>query len=369
MLKNDIDYKHKMSSLFNISTIWIFLVQLREFLPQIFECSTILTLGIDCVQFLHLLFWLQKRQYKLFPLCIFCVLSILLCIINMNILQMFNILIVCLLLKDTNIKEIILQLFVTNIFLLILYFFSLCMGDINDVIVAMPKGEVHTLGFYNSNVASLFFLKQILITSLFFIEYVKLPLLNIPLLILSYIIYKLTMGRTFFYAEILYFFMIYVFKIKFFRNHFRWAYLSIPFIFYLLTFASIFIGEKIPALNLFLTGRPFYYSKWLNNMSAINFLAGIQIVDDPLDSMYMMFLFSGGIFFVFVFLLFYINGIKNISDRDMKNYMPFIICMLVAGFTENTVNGINTLAIVFFCVLSKQFKLSNKRYKKIKKYI
>ena len=33
--------------------------------------------------------------------------------------------------------------------------------------------------------------------------------INIPLLILSYIIYKFTVGRTFFYAEILYFFMIY----------------------------------------------------------------------------------------------------------------------------------------------------------------
>jgi len=368
-MEKEIDFQYKKSSLFNISTIWIFLVQLREVLPQIFECSTILTLGIDCVQFLHLLFWLQKRQYKLFPLCIFCVLSILFCVINMNILQMLNIIIVCLLLKDTNIKEIILQLFVTNIFLLILYLFSLCMGNIHDVIVVMPKGDVHTLGFYNSNVASQFFLKQILITSLFFIEYVKLPLLNIPLLIFSYIIYKLTMGRTYFYAEILYFFMIYVFKIKFFRNHFRWAYLSIPFIFYILTFASIFVGNKIPTINLFLTGRPYYYSKWFNNMAAINFLSGIQIVDDPLDSTYMMFLFSGGIFFVFVFLLFYINGIKNISDRDMKNYMPFIICMLVAGFTENTVNGINSLAIVFFCILSKQFKLSSKFYIRLKKYI
>ena len=177
------------------------------------------------------------------------------------------------------------------------------------------------------------------------------------------------MGRTFFYAEILYFIMIYVFKIKFFRNHFRWAYLSIPFIFYILTFASIFIGNKIPTINLFLTGRPFYYNKWFNNMSAINFLAGIQIVDDPLDSTYMMFLFNGGILFVFLFLYFYVVGIKNISDTDMKKYMPFILSMLVAGFAENTVNGINTLAIVFFCVLSKQFKLSNKRYKKIKKYI
>lgn len=352
--------------------IWIPLVHLRTLLGDYFDVSQFFTIFLDAIMLTHLLVYMQKRGHKAFYLSIPLVLSLLLCIFNFGFLVVFNIVLTVVSLKGVSIKKIVLVSFLSSFIVVFLCVAFLLLGIIPDETVSLPKGfqhvDGHKLGFYNTNVASMFFFNAILITSLFLLEFTKYKIFNYLLLFPCYIVFKLTGGRTTFYAEIIYFLCMFIFDSKFFLRHFRRLYVAIPFLFSFVIFVGLYLYTKYPIIDVVLSGRFYYYNLMFDDFSLKSLLVGIPINDNPMDCAYLNLFNGGGLVLIYVFFSVYVNGIKKISPKAMRKYMPLIICMLVSGLAENTFSTFSPVSIIFYKILAEQFVLPSKLYVRAKRY-
>lgn len=353
--------------------IWIPLVHLRSLLGDYFDASQFFTLLIDVIMLMHFFVYMQKRKFKTFYLFIPLILSFLLCIFNFGFLVAFDIVLSVVSLKNISNKRIILVSFLSSFIVVFLCVAFLLLGIVPDETVNLSKNLQHIvghkLGFHNTNVASMFFFNVILITSLFLLEFTKYKVFNYLLLFPCYVVFKLTGGRTTFYAEIVYFLCLFIFDFKFFLRHFRKLYVAIPFLFSFLIFVGLYVYTKYPIIDVVLSGRFYYYNLMFNDFSLKSLLIGIQINDNPMDCAYLNLFSGGGLVLVYVFSSIYVNGINKISPETIKKYMPLTICMLVSGLAENTFSAFSPVSIVFYKILADQFVFPNKIYVKAKKYL
>ncbi len=192
---------------------WIFLVAVRQRSELFGIPSIFFTLLITCIQFIQVILLAEKNNYHIkhiFWLAFFTMI----CLYNKSTLATLNILFTIILIKNEPLKNIIFICFISTLFVSLLVFCFIFLGFMSDDIIKMPKGTAHTFGFENSNIASSFFFNLIIMSSLFIVFFTRFRYLPILLIIPSYFVYKLTLGRTWFYTEVLFFFFILILNIK-----------------------------------------------------------------------------------------------------------------------------------------------------------
>lgn len=108
--------------------------------------------------------------------------------------------------------------------------------------------------------------------------------------------------------------------------------LILPFMPLILITLTFYISQNHSVgLNDFLSGRPEYYSRYLNLIGDDGLFLGSQLPDFPLDNSYLILLSCFGIFYIpFLMALLY-KGIRNNNNKYM---LTVTFSILIYGFTE-----------------------------------
>lgn len=348
----------------NISTIWIFLLGIRPFsgffdFPSIF--FTALITGLQLIQFM---IYLQRTKGKVKLVYFALIFLILITAYNFATLAIVNICLGVILLKNESLRKISTVSCISICTGIFIYLSLLWLGHIHDKIMIMPKGVAHTFGYSNSNGIGMLVFQATLIFYVFiethfsknFISNLFVLLLLIP----NYLIYKLSLGRTAFYA-ILLFFLIFIlcsFNLK--KLYGTRKFISLfPFLLFFLSLLLCKIYERYPFLDVLFTTRFSKNSVHLNSMSSVNYIIGYRLPEGPMDSAYLMQLFGGGICSVLLFLFIASKGIYRFDKNNFFVFIPFIFCMLVSGFAENTFSSFSLPTVLFYKALTDSFELKN----------
>lgn len=338
-------------------SIWIVLLGLRDILA-IFEINTFFLTGLIClIQLMHLAMYLMKNNLNMNN-WYFLLLSMLFCTLyNFATLAIVNIILSIILLKKVPIKKLLfLATFIASLKILI-WFFSLKLGLLDDSLIIMPKGIGHTLGFSNPNLPGKSFLDFMMIITVFLLYRFNNRLLLFLFLIPNYLLYLYTMSRTPYYTALLYFLFI-----LYFSRHSKYKFsrvfvIAIPFILYATTFIACRVYQKYPILDVVFTTRFSKNSVHINRMTILNYMVGLKLPEGPMDSAYLAQLFQGGIISVCIFLFVSTKGIFRMSPKDMRIFIPFIICIFISGFAENTFSTFSMSTILFYKILTDQFEI------------
>jgi len=332
--------------------IWLPLLCIRGFLSGYFESNTtLLTILINLIMFLDLLFDIRKNNHEINILLIWVFFLLPVIVLNKAELSFIDILLAVYLLRNIDIKSLFSFSVFCSFIMIVLFLFCFLTGRKQNVYMRMPKGNAYTLGFKNANQASNFFYMCLLpVVELFLISNKKGT--SFFLLPFFYLIFKLTLGRTMFYSELIFFILIILLAVPFIRK------ISFPFIciaplilYFILFYFSRFF-EKYLLLDIIFTTRFSIYSEMLSSMSIKNCLYGIHIPEgQPMDSSFLTLLFDGGILPVFFFLYMYVQYISDSLKKTDFLFFPFILCVLAAGFSENIFSSFNIISILFFSVL------------------
>lgn len=342
----------------NFSAIWILLLGIRECANIFTDSTTVLTVLITIVQFIHLLFLMEKEKWKFtwFHLA-FCIL-VLLTVYNPGTLPTLNILLSIILLKKAPIQRICFVIIIAFFIELFVYLSALSMGILHDGTKIYLKGLTHDLGFRNSNTPGLQFMMLTLCVAEFFLLTFKVKFPLLLLLFPNYCIYALTLGRTSFYSVCLFFFLIYYFSFR--RKYFieRKFAIYLPLILFSVTFFLLHFYRMFPIVNVIFTGRFRINANTLEKMSALHYIIGYAVPEGPMDCAYLGVLFNGGILSVIIFLSCCYKGISNMPLKNAKIFLPYIIVMFASGFTEGTFSLFRLSTVLFYKMLIDQFEFS-----------
>lgn len=339
----------------NLSSVWIFLLGLREAF-NIFGLPTMfLTIAITGLQFFHMILLLEKEHWHFTYYHIILIFLFLLCGYNVGTLATLNLLFTIILLKKSNITKISFVILVSVFTEFFIYFAGFSLGILKDVVKIYPKGLTHDLGFGNSNTAGLQFCMLLLIVVTFLLQKTKIHFLLYIFLIPNYCIYLLTKGRTYFISGFFFFFLIFYFSFKRKYRIERKIISFLPFLLFSSTYVLIFLFNKNPVLNVLLTGRLALNYETISDFSAINYLLGYGMPEGPMDSSYLGILMNGGIISVLLFLVITSRGLFHMSVKNAKIFIPYIVVMLIASFTETILPLFYPATILFYKILTDQF--------------
>lgn len=340
----------------DFSSIWLFLLVMRECV-NIFTSTTALTILITLLQFLHLVFLMEREKWHFTWIHIaFCVLF-LLCIFNSNSLPTANIVLSIILLKKSDIKSVSMVITLSFLVGIFIYLGAFNLGILQDGTKIYAKGMTHDLGFKNSNTPGLQFMMFTICASTFLrLSFrIKFPLLLF--LIPNYFIYLLTIGRTAFYSVCLYFLLMYYFSFRRKYSIEEKGMTILPALLFFITFLLLNFYSQIPIVNLIFTGRFRINANTFKNFSIANYFFGYKVEEGPMDSAYLGVLFNGGILSVLTFLFFSCKGIANMPTKKAKVFFPFIIVILLSGFTEGTFSLFRPATVLFYKILADQFAI------------
>lgn len=190
----------------------------------------------------------------------------------------------------------------------------------------------YTLGFSSANTFPSLFLNVIALIILF---KKKMNIFTwVIIFITSYIIFLLTNSRASFFSLIVVF--LFSFIIKHFCNY-KKSYLFFLSIFPLFTFLSFALGTfwNIQSLNDSLSGRPYYYSLYIEN-NTIAWISGRFLYypeDWYLDNLFLTLIYRVGVPMFVLSLIFATTGIvasKKVLDK--KTFYKTMICYLLFMF-------------------------------------
>lgn len=340
----------------SLSSVWLVLLGIREILA-VYQVETFfLSLLITLIQLFHLLLGMEREKLILskyhFILVILCCLTL----YNKATLATVNILLSVLLLKNMALRRIIKLVIIIYIMMILCIILSLRLGILENQVHLMPKGVGNTFGFANTNGLGEVLFSFSIVLSLYFLVYkyrnIYAIFFTLVLIYPNYLIYKLTLGRTSFYTVLIYsFFCIYFLFLK--KSYLlKSLLLLLPIILYGLTYFCCFIYEQYPIIDKIFTTRFSKNSAYLFAMTPLHYVIGFRLPEGkPMDSAFLAQLFSGGFLSVFVFLSFYYNGIKSMSRRNAKKILPYILCLLCAGFVENAFSTFSLQTVLFYKLL------------------
>ncbi|MDE7383693.1 MAG: hypothetical protein K2M99_07410 [Treponemataceae bacterium] len=352
----------------SFSSIWILLLGIRECANIFTDSTTVLTVLITIVQFIHLFFLMEKEKWKFTWLHFaFCIL-VLLTIYNPGALPTTNILLSIILLKKTPIQRVGFVIIIAFFIELFVYLSAFGMGILHDGTKIYLKGLTHDLGFRNSNTPGLQFMMLTLCVAEFFLLTFKIKFPLLLLLLPNYCIYALTLGRTSFYSVCFFFFLMYYFSFR--RNYFieRKFAVYLPVILFSVVFFLLYFYRMFPIVNVIFTGRFRINANILGEMSALHYIIGYAVPEGPMDCAYLGVLFNGGILSVILFLSCCCNGISNMPLKNAKIFLPYIIVMLASGFTEGTFSLFRLSTVLFYKMITDQFEFSYISAKYLKLY-
>lgn len=326
---------------------WLPLLGLRGFFASYFSIDTLLiTICLNFLLMIDLTLDMTKSRMKVGYIFIFFVFAVFIIILNKQALAFFNTMIAVYLLRRISVDNIVKYIALFSFFNLILFLF--CFGfNVNDnELIVMPKGEAYNLGFDNTNTASSFLMINLMLINLW--VYTKSKIGTLFFIPLFYLIYIITLARTSFVAELVFYLaMIFnYFKFYGFFNRF------IPVFLYAIIFIMIYYSRSYPWINEVFTTRFFIYDSILSNFGVMNFLFGFSIPEgQPMDSSFLALLFDGGIIYVLIFIYLYNNYYNSQLSKGKYLYFPFVLFVIAAGFSENLFSSFNFVSILFFKIL------------------
>ena len=332
--------------------IWLPLLGVRGFISNYLLIDTIfLTIILNGILLLDFIIDLTKTRLNVKYIFIFFIFSFLIIILNKQALAFFNIMMAVYLLRNISINKAISFMAILSFLNIILFLFSFSFELSVNTIDVMPKGDAYNLGFNNTNVASFFFMINLMVIVLWI--YLKNKLLTFLFLPLFYYIYTLTLSRSSFVGEIVFYFAIVT---NYFRIYGFYTRL-IPLFFYFLLFVMIYLSRSYMWVNELFTTRFFIYDEILSGFGVLNFIYGYKIPEgQPMDSSFFSLLFDGGVVYVLIFLYLYNCYYKEKLSKGNYLLFPFILFMLVVGFSENIFSGFNFLSIIFFKILYDSYE-------------
>lgn len=250
------------------------------------------------------------------------------------------------LVRNIPIYRILNILTLLSIFNIILFLFCSFFEIKNNEIIIMPKGDAYNIGFNNTNAASFFLMINLMVVVLW--VYTKNKLISFIFLPLFYWIYLTTLSRTSFIAEIVFFIGIILNYFKLYGAYTKYM----PIFLYFLLFLMTYLSRSYEWINELFTTRFFIYDSILSSFGILNFLFGFSIPNgQPMDSSFFSLLFDGGLLYVLIFLYIYNCYYNSYLKQGMYYYYPFVLFVLVAGFSENIFSSFNFISFIFFKIL------------------
>ena len=212
--------------------------------------------------------------------------------------------------------------------------------------------EIVLYAFHNPNSKALF----LFLCSLSLWLFIRNKIFRIGILVvMTFLIYWLTYGRTFTFAN------IGLLLADFYNKKSRMKYFSFflvltPIIVSIFSFVIAIIARNVTIIiyDEGIHGRFWVYGHLLGNMSFFNILFGInEEITVPLDGSFFAIFATMGIFMFMYLLIIYCKAIININKNIIK-YIPAIIAIILAGITESALAlfSINTVFLVMLLVIS-----------------
>ncbi len=335
-----------------IAYTWIILLGVRETLNIFIVHTTLLTFIITGLQFFHLFLLLQQDKWHFTRYHLMLPFFLLFTVFNSDTLPTVNILLSFILLKREKIQKITFVIMIAFLINLFVWASAYSIGFLRDEVVNYDKGSTHSLGFRNSNTPMMLFMMFTLCTSTFLRQKIKLIFPILFLIIPCFVVFKYTLGRTCFFTVLLYFFLVYYFSFNRKYAFEKQVSIILPIILFSITFVFLHIWYKIPAVNVFFTGRFRINGNHLKNLSILNYFIGYKVPEGAMDSAYLSLLFNGGILNCLFFLTTCFLGIKNISNNNLRIFLPFVLAYLISGFTEGTFSLFRLPTVLLYKIFS-----------------
>lgn len=275
----------------------------------------------------------------------------LLTIYNKDALALIDIFAMVYILKKTNISQLaFINLFTFIVFILI-WQYSIYTSQIIDETEWGHKGLAHYMGFDNTNVFGM--IGFTLICSLYLTCNNKLSkiVLFFSIPIINQIFYEYSLSRTPWIAGYVLMICMLFQYLKLFNNKTKKIIATLPIIILLLIIYAATNFDSLYSLNALTTGRVRYAGLLFLRMTGLNILIGMPIPDDLIiDNSYLMILCDGGIICLLIFLFSFYHGIIKYWN-EIYNYIPFILSIIAAGFTENTFASVSGLTVIFWYLI------------------
>jgi len=290
-------------------------------------------------------------------------------------LSFFDMFLACYILKDVNLTKFVLYKLAVEIAFFLLLFYGLITGSVTDEARQLAykggSGYYHTLGFWNTNNTSSAFWN--LIVSLYFLGR-RFGNFFLYLLgaVISVVVFRYTLSRTFFLMECLLFFLGLAFwwkKSDRLALKARPLLLSMPFLLtaLLLLFIAIIRNPKYgavgTALNVLFSYRFGYFSEAAGLLTPVNILFGFKIPEEItvngytkeliVDQSYLRLVFSGGLVTLFIFFSFFVKFMRRENITRNKALIPIVVATAAGGFVEAIFCYFDTTALIFWLSLYK----------------
>lgn len=214
--------------------------------------------------------------------------------------------------------------------------FLLESGIIDENVSTDYKKGTTDLGYGNINTFSAYIYFILLSLYLYFYKF---KIIYPIIFIISYIVYSLSGGRTYFVAEIL----LLITSCNMFLKHSISKYtllvLPVAIVFLIIYFIYDFSLGNV-AIDILLSGRLRYTFNLFSSMSLKELLFGC-IQDDELviDIAFVKMIVIGGVTSLLYFLFIYYKSYNQLSIK--QQYIPIIISLLLAGISESVFSHIS----------------------------
>lgn len=348
---------HKFIAILIVAVIYI-----RYFIIVISDGTN---LFLDLILYALLLAALIRRKYR--KEFIIAIIMAGISLINSSSRNFFLIFTVMYLLYVFSIRQIAIINITFQISLLLIVSYMLAAGSLKSQMfpmTLMDTRERWDYGFGNPNTFALFVFS--VLSNLYILLYKKFPIcLSVILIITATIIGKYTGSRTFFLCVVLLLFLYWLVRYKQIRKtiirHKFWLYL-LPLIITTGLFFGIKYIDRIPEINLLLSGRLTLYHELINNTSIKGYILGNPAVQEELiDNGYIHLILEGGVVSFFVFIALYEFFIFRLNRQSIY-YLPLLISFLAYGMTESIFTFIlNFGMMVFWSILYASY-IDYKRY-------
>lgn len=326
---------------------WLPLLGLRGIFSNYFSIDTIIiTSLLSGLLLIDLIIDMTKTRLKVGYIVLFFIFSFFIILLNKQALAFFNTMLAVYLLRRIDVSDVLKYISLFAVVNLSIVTFCIFFSVNENQLITMPKGEAYDLGFNNTNTASSFFMINLMVIALWL--YTKKKIVTFLFIPLFYFIYNATLARTYFVAELVFYFAtIFTFlKSSLLINRF------IPILLYVITFVLTYYGRTYSWINELFTTRFYIYDNILSSFGFLNLIHGFRIPDgQPMDSSFLSLLFDGGLIYVIIFLYLYNNYYKYQLSKGNYLYFPFVLFVLAAGFSENIFSSFNFVSIIFFKIL------------------
>lgn len=271
-------------------------------------------------------------------------------VFSSSILMPFNILMLVYILRNEKIDNLVYINLISLVFFVIIIYFSLSTGNIQNHISLSHKGSyVNDLGFKNVNALALFEFNILCCLCLLFRNNKNIFLLTLYI-VLGLLIYRTTLSRTVLmgYCGLVLGYILFIFnKIK--RPQMKVLSITPIIISCLLIYVIINITKYAQLVTLS-SGRLNIFAERWKIFQGVNLITGMDLEEGAYDGGYFMLLFLGGVPWLVFFLYVFYKNIRKYYSQYIP-YVPFIFAILLFSVSESFVAMATGMSVVFWSII------------------